>query len=188
MGEIGTKPSFGQSVVNVGFRMNWLFAELPRSAWQRASLHGSDFAGIGSHAKIVAAASLTKNPISEVVAPFDNPTRYFAQWCKRGEPTPPRAPPFSRIRSVLGRQTSVSRQGSARKSGGPLSLNFDHSEKSRPLLKADILNRGCDASCPAKIRGPAEASQPFGFDQDAHRFRASFHDSQLWYAEPSLSI
>jgi hypothetical protein len=108
--ELGTKPSFGQSVVNVGFRMNWPSAGLPRSARQRASLHGSDFAGIGSHAKIVAAASLTKNPTSEVVAHFLNPTGYLAQWCKHGEPTPPRAPPFSRICSVLGRQTCVPRQ------------------------------------------------------------------------------
>jgi hypothetical protein len=78
-GDIATKPSFGQSVVNVGFRMNWPFAGLPRSARRRASLHGSDFAGIGSHAKIVAAAFLTKNPTSKVVAHFPNPTGYLAQ-------------------------------------------------------------------------------------------------------------
>lgn len=111
MARIGTKPSFGQSVVNVGFRMNWPFAGLPRSARQLAGPQGSDFAGNGSHAKIAAAAPLTKNPTSEVVAHFLKPTGYLAQWYEHGAPTPTRAPPFSRICSVLGRQSCVFRQG-----------------------------------------------------------------------------
>ena len=41
-----TKQSFGQSAGNVGFGMNRPFARLSRFARQRASLHGSDSAGL----------------------------------------------------------------------------------------------------------------------------------------------